>query len=263
MKTVTFILLFVVTGCIVDAQVSNNTMITKMKATEVKVRTTSTAEKLEILIFGNGGLRSSVTGENGGENLTTGSLGASFILKGRTELRVGYTINSLKTITIGNIQDYGNNLLIPDLEGQSFTLGMSHFFTGSLGVYGEVLIANSKWKINNVDYGASPVALKLGMEIAPFGNIVKGDNFISFTFNAGYSNRSLIGTLANKDDIRDQYIGTKLKTFHGIEAGASLLINQTKVSISAPFFFSKESIDGLTGGQIVFGVTISGDLLKL
>jgi len=243
------------------AQTSNNELIISQKT--AGGAGWSSAKPLEILIFGNGGLKQTVTGSSTEDNPATGSLGASFVVKGRSELTVGFTINKLNATSISDSKDFGSNLLIPDLEGISFTLTGTRYFNDKIGIYGEILVANSKWEIDSIEYNASPVALKLGANIAPFGDLSRGPNFITFSFFAGYSNRSLIGNITNKDNVRKQYFGTEKTSFHGLEVGANLILNKTKFFINIPVLFGKDKIDNLTGGQVNIGVTISGDLLKL
>lgn len=242
------------------AQTSNNELLISQKSGGGAGMIS--AEPLEILIFGNGGLKQTVTGNNEEDNPATGSLGASFIINGHSDLTVGFTINKLNPTLISGPKDFGSNLLIPDLEGISFTLSGTRYFNDKLGIYGEILVANTKWEIDSVGYSASPVALKLGGYIAPFGNLSRGSNFITLAFFAGYSNRSLLGNLTNEDNIRKQYFGTEKTSFHGLEIGANLILNKTKFFINIPVLFG-DKIDNLTGGQVNIGVTISGDLLKL
>lgn len=242
------------------AQTSNNELLIIQKSAGGAGMTS--ADPLEILIFGNGGLKQTVTGNNEEDNPATGSLGASFIVNGRSDLTVGFTINKLNSTLISDSKDFGSNLLIPDLGGTSFTLSWTRYFYDKLGIYGEILVANSKWEIDSLEYNASPVALKLGGYIAPFGNLSRGSNFITLAFFAGYSSRSLLGNLTNEDSIRKQYFGTEKTSFHGLEIGANLILNKTKFFINLPILFA-DNIDNLTGGQVNIGVTISGDLLKL
>jgi hypothetical protein len=269
MKKLTVLILVLVANGFLMAQVSNNALISTLKDSTKGANKKSGSiynsgyQPGGILIFGNGGLRSSATSSNGSENPTNGSLGATFIISDKSELTVGYTINTFKTIKINTPDDFGNNLLIPDLGGRSFTLSGTHFFFNKIGAYAEFLVADSKWEIDSVTYETSPLSFKVGIAIAPFGNISTGDNFISLIFYAGYSNRSILGDLSNEEDIRAEFLGTTQKSFHGIEFGTSLLLNQTKVFVNVPLLFSKESINGLTGGQVVIGLTISGDLLKI
>jgi hypothetical protein len=242
------------------AQTSNNELLISQKTAGGAGMTS--VDPLEILIFGNGGLKQTVTGNSNEDNPATGSLGASFIVKGRSEMTVGFTINKLNPTLISGSKDFGSNLLIPDLEGISFTLSGTRFFNDKIGIHGEILVANTKWEINSLEYSASPVALKLGGYLAPFGNLSRGPNFITLAFFAGYSNRSLIGNLTNEDSIRKQYFGTEKTSFHGLEIGANLILNKTKFFINIPVLLG-DKIDNLTGGQVNIGVTISGDLLKL
>jgi hypothetical protein len=255
------ILTFVLFNCtlILCAQTSNNELLISQKTTGGASLTTE--DNLEILVFGNGGLKQIVTGNSTENNPATGSLGASFFINGKLDLTIGFTINRLNPTSINGSKDFGSNLLIPDLEGTSFTFSGTYFFYDKVGIQGEILVANTKWKINSLEYNATPTSIKIGGYLAPFGNLARGSNFITLAFFGGYSNRSLFGNLRNDDDLRKQYFETEKTSFHGFEMGANLILNKTRFFINFPILFG-DKVDNLVGGQANIGVTIAGDLLK-
>lgn len=240
------------------AQVSNNALIIKQKGGSPGF----SSEPSEVIFYGSGGLKGAVTGNGDNDNPATGSIGVSFIFNNESEINVGFTINKLKTTILRDSSDFGSNLILPDLDGMSFTLSGTHYFNSNFGLQGEILVANSKWELNSIEYGASPVSIKLGANIAPFNNLELGDNFVTLSFFAGYSNRSLIGAISQENDIRKQFFKTAKTSFHGLELGANLIINQTKLYMNVPILLAKDKISNLTGAQVNIGVIISGDVIK-
>jgi len=243
------------------SQVTNNILIKKNKDVSREI---ASSDNLEIFVFGSGGIRSAAEGNSLDNNSVNGALGATFIWNKDSELTIGFSVNEQKSIQIQSENDFGSNLLLPDINGRSFTLNYSRFLNKTYGINFEAQIADSKWKIDDNEIESSPSSVKLNIIYAPFGNLYKrGDNFITLAFTGGVSSRRLLGNIANLDTIELQNFETQLKSFIGVELGAHLVLNSTKVFFSLPFINAKDNIDGLTGGQVVIGATISGNLLKL
>lgn len=229
-----------------------------------KTTINSTNDNLEIYIFGNGGLRTSALGAKSDNNTVNGALGASFILSKVFDLTLGYSINDTKSVSIGDINDFGTNILIPDMEGTSFSLNSTYFFKPKIAANFEFQMASSVWEIDDKKINSSPMALKLNALYAPFGNLLKrGDNYITLTFSCGYSMRALVGGIEDEQQLLMEQYNTSRTLFHGFEFGANLVINQTKLFMNIPIFKSDNPIEGLTGTSVTIGATISGEFLKL
>lgn len=245
---------------LMNAQISSNQLFIENKSPG----NSFAGESPEVSIFGNGGIRNSATGEQAGNSPINGSIGALF-KNSRSELIIGFSVNNLKKIKIDDPALFGPNLLIPDLEGLSFTISGTKYFSENFGINADVVIASSKWELEpGLEVNSSPISIRVNASYAPFGNFSKNSkNFVSLLFTGGYSLRGIIGNLGNKGALREQYFGTSQKMFNGLELGSSLVLNSTKVFISIPILFGKKSVESLTGGQVVIGATIAGSLLKI
>ncbi len=257
MKTLLISLTFLLTLFDGYSQVTNNFLL------EDNIE--GVEEPLDIYIFGNGGIRSAATnGMTENNNSVSGALGVTFIANGKTDLTLGYSINDFTTISIGDVNEYGSNILTPDLNGRSFSASVTHFYSKKIAANLEFQLADSKWEIDNRLIESSPLALKINAVWAPFGNLYqKGNNFVTAAFTVGFSTRSLLGNIQDEKKLLMDNFGTDKTTFSGVEIGGYLVLNQTKVFVNVPYFKSETPIDGLTGGQVVFGATFTGEFLKL
>lgn len=246
------------TVCI-KAQVTSNYLL-QNKTPDLSV----TSNGIDIYIFGNGGIRSAATNENqNNTNSLSGALGVTFLQGKKTEFTLGYSVNDFTTISISNTNEYGSNILVPDLSGRSFSATITHFVTDKIAGNIEFQLADSNWEFQDTTFESSPLSFKLNAVFAPFGNLVEGgDNFITVAFTAGYSLRSLIGNIKNQGEILKTTFGTDKTSFSGIELGVSLVVNQTKVFFNVPILKSAIPVDGLSGAQAVIGATVTGEFLK-
>lgn len=267
MRNLYQILFIILTVCgISSGQVSNNSLIRGLKKVDksyidVEEVVVDATYEPKVEIFGSGGIRSSATNDIEENSSLNGSLGASIVGRGNSQFTIGFSVTDINVKTINDISDFGSSMLIPDLSSRSFTLSYANYIT-NWGFVVESQIANTTWKIDSEDYAASPVSIKAAALYAPFGNLTRNNNFITVNFNAGLSLRTVLGNIGNEQEVRESISGTTQKTFFGLELSANLVINDTKVFINVPFLKGEKSISGLTGGQVVIGAAITGNLLE-
>ena len=243
------------------AQVSNNDpFLTK----DSKASGLDKVPPPKVRFFGTGNLLKSVTDGND-DSPATGSIGLSVNPKDYYNLIIGFTINKLKSTQINNPNDFGGNLLIPSLEGKSFSLSFTRKIAKAkknldhLGAHLDIVTAPTKWSINNNEYNAAPTALRIGAKY----NIPIDSEEIWAEIFLGYSMRTLLGDLNNVEkNFLYQNLGTETTTFHGLELSASIQLNSVNFFINVPLFFG-EQINGLTGGQVNIGTNIAGDIFKI
>ena len=100
------------------------------------------------------------------------------------------------------------------------------------------------------------------------GGIARGriaDNPLSFEWSIGPALRSVSGNVRmDAPALKSAVLGTDRRWFVGPEAGFSLSFNAVTAAIHWYYLVgrNKEQVDGLTHGQVVGGIAVSGDLLS-
>ncbi len=219
-----------------------------------------------ISLYGGGSLLGLVTGETDLDEATSpsGSIGLN-LATNRITSSIYYSYNGRKTVELNSIGQFGNALMNPDLSGHSFTfsaLGRIHRF---FGISTKFQIADNLWQIdNNETIDASPLIFRLGLYLRPFdfNSEEQNKNEINLTFNVHYTHRSILGDFNNNDQIIDGNTISS-KGYNGIDFSINTYLNSVHIYVQFSRNSNKDNIPGFSGSQVLFGINVTGNLIKI
>lgn len=216
-------------------------------------------------ISGAGTLLDAATSEiDSGTTSVAGSLGLNFNSK-RMECDLYFSYNGRQTVEMSSLENLGNALMNPNVGGYAGTLDATGWLYYELGLTAKVRLADNNWKIDSVTtYKAAPFVFRGGLVLKPFNfRAFKKENEIDFTIELHYTHRSILGNFSQETRmIGGQEI--KARGYNGIDCSVNLYLNA--VQIFAQFSQNAKgdfSIPGFTGRQVLFGLNISGEMIKL
>lgn len=220
----------------------------------------------DVSIYGGGSLFGLVTGDSSIEDNTSpsGSLGINFKTS-RITGNLYFSYNSIQTVEMNSLSQFGQALMNPNLSGQSLTFSATARLYRYLSANGSLVIADNLWQLGEESIDASPLVIKFGGMIDPFSFSKDdlADNKINLLFGVHFTHRSILGDFANADQqIEDQTIESK--GYNGIDFSVNAYLNSVHLYVQ----FSRNSkkdflIPGFSGSQVTFGVNVTGNLINL
>ncbi len=217
----------------------------------------------EIKLYGAGNVLGLVTGNNDIEETTapTGSIGLNFTTNKLT-CDLFFSYNSKQKIEVNTLGQFGNTLMNPNLGGQSFTFKVAARMKKFYGLSTSVTVADNIYMLGDNEIDASPFILRLGGYASPF--IFSTVNKINLTFDLHFTHRSILGDFSNEEQtIEDKKILDR--GYNGIDLSLNAFLND--VHIFVQFSFNEKDNDflipGFSGTQVLFGLEVSGNFIKL
>lgn len=95
-----------------------------------------------------------------------------------------------------------------------------------------------------------------------------GANYVGLQVEAGIGTRWLTGDLSRANAVRDSILGTGNRFFIGPEMGLQITFGKLTAALQYYYLFdgsdggeAQRGVDGLSGGQLVGGISLAGELL--
>jgi hypothetical protein len=216
-------------------------------------------------LYGGGSLLGLVTSDTKIEEATSpsGSIGLNFTTD-RISCNLYFSYNSRKSIEMENISQFGNSLMNPILDGQSFTFSTLGRLSEKFGFSANFQIADNLWKIDeDTEIDVSPLIAKLGIYYRPFDFEMENDNKIDLTFNLHFTHRNLLGDFGNNPQFIDGF-NVSQKNYNGIDFSVNTYLNSVHLYIQYSNNKKKDIyIPGFSGSQVLFGINVTGNLINL
>jgi|GEM_PF-3815591 len=215
-------------------------------------------------LYGGGQLINLLTTNNPDveQSSPSGSLGINFNTE-KISSNIFFSYNGKQQIDVNKIQQFGANLLNPNNSGQSLNLAFRAKIHRNYGALLEFSAVDSDWKIDSTSVvDASPIITKIGGFVRPFIFDLE-ENDLDLTIEFKYTIRNIVGDFANQERTIDQKMISNT-TFKGFEAQLNLRFNSVKMYMQMAMN-NPEGIDipGFSGNQLVFGIDVTGNLIKL
>ncbi len=261
-QLITFCLLIISISSFSQTNVKN--AIPNFEEVGKKDRLDIWTEVNSVNIYGSGALFSIVTAEEELKDASTpfGSLGVNFITK-RMSCDIFFSYNSRSIVEMNSLSKFGHSLMNPNIGGHSFAFSLKGSLAERAGFSGNVLLADNLWKIDSTTtIDASPMIARIGGYFKPF-KFDLTDNDIDFVLMAHYTHRGIVGDFNNETRIID---GTEIipRGYNGVEISASLFFNSVEIFGQATINeLGDNNLEGFSGTQIMFGINVSGDFIKL
>ena len=226
----------------------------------------------EINLYGAGSILSAASGTStpDGSSPVNGSLGVSFNFGDRQAWSVYFSYNGVNSIDINTYEQLGSALLTPQTNGNSFIASWvwnAKWLPNKTGITSNLILADDLWNYgdsNSVEI--SPILAKIGVFWKPFPFEIES-NKVNFILSASYTYRGALGDLHNgyRDGIElsDENVNYVLRAYQGMEFAAHLLVNSVDLYFQIPVNYPDIEIPGFGGAQVIFGLNISGDFIKL
>ena len=124
-------------------------------------------------------------------------------------------------------------------------------------------------KLDGLENGA-PEEINGGLLGINVGYIILKDigqdlesNTLKFGLQGGVAFRKFTGDLGNNTDFREETFGFKESGMIGAEATIFAEVNEFRPFLKATYFDISETVDGLSGLQLMLGVEVRVDALNL
>ena len=220
---------------------------------------------ISIELYGGGALLGIITAdENTDETINpSGNIGLNFRTN-RLSCNFYYSYNGKNNIQVNNLSVFGNILSNPNRTGQSASFSVLARFSKSWGLSGSFTAVNNIWEVDNgTTVDASPIYGAIGLYLRPFNFESEGDNTIDFLCKAHFTHRSILGDFSKADQLIDSNI-IKNRGYNGFEFSTNLLLNSVEMFVKYTYNEVDDlDIPGFSQSQIVFGVNVTGDLIKI
>ncbi|WP_203258340.1 hypothetical protein [Hyunsoonleella ulvae] len=218
-----------------------------------------------INLYGGGSLLGLVTADSDIEDATSpsGSLGVNFASE-RLSCNMYFSYNGRQSIEMNTLSQFGNSLMNPNIDGQSFTFSTLAQVSQLFGFSGSFQISDNLWKIDeDTEIDASPLIARLGVYFRPFDFNLENDNKLDLTFNLHFTHRNILGDFKNKTQ---NIAGNEItgKSYNGIDFSVNTYLNSVHLYVQYSSNKKKDlNIPGFSGAQVLFGLNVTGKLIKL
>lgn len=228
-----------------------------------------------VRLYGAGSLLSvaSSTTKPEGSSQVKGSLGVSFDFYDANAVSIFFSYNGVNNVEVNSREQLGSALLSPGLNGNAFAftwLYQSLHFPKEFGTAFSFNLVDNKWTYNDtLSKEISPILLKAGVFYKPFpfllGEGSEESNKVNFVLFGGVTYRGFLGDFPNGDRKIEfpEEPDYELAAYWGLEFSAHLLVNSVDLFVEVPVNFTQNDIPGFSGGQVIFGLNISGDFITL
>lgn len=254
-----------------DTSVSDST---KLDSIGELVVTAFGVPRPQIFFYAAGAFKGSGSNPDQETNSTSGEIGFTFVKYQRLFATLGFSLSTVGELDT-RISKFGNALLMPGVGKNSFFGDFRKFdIYKNFGVGAEAnwTVADWIWTTDSKKQtlAAAPILFKLFATWVPISptadvSIESGNKFI-LAFDFGYSMRTLANEAAQNKDFLMDIFKTEKTTYHGIELGISARLNDFKVFSNLSYLFEGNNnikVAGLTQLQVVFGVALSGNLIRI
>ncbi|MCJ7791693.1 MAG: hypothetical protein MUP49_04735 [Dehalococcoidia bacterium] len=222
----------------------------------------ATPDTVVVRSFASGNLRGVTTGTTDASS-ANGSIGISIAWPRVTVAGVINVATSAKRLT----SDFGQTILSP-ATGTGFRSGVLELrianlfqtFAGPLGLHIYVSASSNSWSSSS-DTTHAPTAAVTGLSALAYRHIAtaSGDNRVSFGLEAGLSIRNLSGDIVGDDSLRTALLGTRQRTFGGLEGGMTISVNKVTAAVQL-YYYLPRGVKGVGRVQITTGLSIQADL---
>lgn len=217
-----------------------------------------------VYLYGGGKLLNLVTTNDKVEDAASpsGSLGFYFETD-RLKSNLYFSYNARQTLDMQSLSNFGNSLINPDRGGQSFTFSARGSLVENFGFTTSFSVSDQEWILNDTEtVDASPIVSKIGFYLEPFRfNLT--DNSVEFIIDLHYTNRVISGDFGNSDQVIEDMI-IKRRGYNGWDIQANMKFNAVKVYVQFSGNTVRDlDIPGFSGHQVLFGVEVSGPLVKI
>lgn len=213
-------------------------------------------------LYGGGSLLDLVTnGSEAAGSSASGSIGLTFSSQ-RLFSNFYFSYGGGGDAAIENMRQFGAALMNPRNQASTFSLS----FLGKLwrkgGFSVEGQLSDNDWLIDSTTIDASPLLFRLGFYLDPF-EFVFEDNKINLVFDAHFTHRVVLGDFNNAERIIDNNL-IRSRAFNGLDISANFYLNSVQMFVKYNWNETQElEMPGFTGSQVVIGLNVSGELLKL
>lgn len=131
------------------------------------------------------------------------------------------------------------------------------------------IISSGRWEVDNLNKNVTT----MGWGVHLFRDLINCDlanNKIMVRFEFGLASRRIAGDITGIEnkEFREKAIHTEERSFYGVEAGLTILINGVKAHFTyvdfRPYLFGPHiNIPGLTDGQVLAAFTIEANIVKV
>lgn len=193
----------------------------------------------------------------------SGSLGLN-LATSRASYNLYYSYNDKEVFNITSVNALGSILMNPNTTGQSFSFAGTAALCklGGLCLYS--VVVDNTWQIDSfTTVDASPIMLKGGIYLSPFDFSILTENTAQFIIKLQYAHRSILGDFNN--EARSFYGQSYTnRGYNGFDVSLNFYINS--IELFTQFSFNDQIdpvITGFSGTQILLGLNLSSDLIKL
>jgi hypothetical protein len=216
------------------------------------------ADSIVTTVFASGDVKGLAAGENKEELATNGALGVSMAIR---DILITASINV--ATTMDTLNNTFSNIILNPSNGSGLRSGLLDFrkkkIFNNFDLHLYATVSTSTWKIENEIKDVTVGGIGVLIERALISN--NEENEVTLSYELGISVRSLMGELASNEEKRLRFLNTKNSVFGGLEGGMTIRVNSLIASLQF-YYFIGDHVNGVTGGQLATGISISTDLFS-
>lgn len=214
-------------------------------------------------IYGAGSLYGLVSAseQEEGSTSSTGSLGFNFSSE-RLNGNLFFSYNGKKDIEMTSIEQFGLAIMNPNQAGQAISFSLEGRLIERFGVTSSFLAVDNNWQLkDSTSIDSSPYQLKVGTYLEPF-DFPSSKNTVRFIIKLNYTHRGIFGDFGNSSHVIDGRI-IEPKGYNGVDFSTNLIFNNVELFFQLSHNSKEDDIPGFSGPQVVFGLNVAGNLIKL